>query len=164
MLFRSVALRPHELAKRAAEYIKTLANAPGCRVFTKALRYLFENLESLGYLSKDQRMRFDPWTPELCSIVKCPNALGTYDFVFVPAPASSKLSQAAIAAGASPGNGPFLLGVHEVTNEQFENFLLSSHGTNWSIDRVTRAGSGGSTSSSAFARLTNEYQIGRAHV
>jgi formylglycine-generating enzyme required for sulfatase activity len=150
---------PAEIVSRAARHIQTLARQGGCRVFAKSLRYLFENLESLGFLSKEQRQLFEPWMPNLHSFVKCPSALGSYEFIFVPAPTSSKLAAAAAAAGAAAATRPFLLGIHEITNEQFEKFIVSPHGSDWTVDRITRAGRSGTTSPSPFASRTNEYHL-----
>jgi formylglycine-generating enzyme required for sulfatase activity len=151
--------RPTEVIKRAARYVQTLARQGGCRVFGKSLRYLFENLESLGFLDTNQRMLFEPWIPSLCSSVKCPSSLGGYEFIFVPAPTSPKLAAASAVAGAGAATKPFLLGIHEITNEQFETFILSPHGRDWTVDRITRAGSSGLKSPSPFASRTNEYHL-----
>jgi len=150
---------PRELVEQARRCVTNLAREGHCRVFTQSLRFLMQNLESLGYLSTAERVQLDPWTSNLSSILRYPGALGIYGFVLVPGACSQKIARTAKAAGATEATAPFLLGVHEVTNEQFANFILSPEGFDWAVERVTRAGSDGSTPPSPCASRTNEYHL-----
>ena len=37
--------------------------------------------------------------------------------------------------------GPYLIGVHEVTNRHFKEFIFSEGGEEWTVERMTRAAS-----------------------
>jgi len=149
---------PRGLVEDAKRHVVRLAREGQCRVFTRSLRFLMHNLESVGYLSAAERVRLDPWTQDLASILKQPNPLGNYEFVLVPGPSSQKIAHTAKAVGIEEARTPFLLGVHEVTNEQFARFILSTEGSDWAVERITRAGSEGAPSS-PYAPYTNEYHL-----
>lgn len=150
---------PRDLVEQAKRCFINLAQQGHCRVFTQSLRFLMQNLQSLGYLSTAERVQLDPWTPNLTSFLKYPAALGKYGFVLVPGASSQKIARMAKATGTAEETAPFLLGIHEVTNEEFAQFISSPEGSDWAVERVTRAGSDGSTPSSEYASLTNEYHL-----
>jgi formylglycine-generating enzyme required for sulfatase activity len=147
------------ILRQSVNLIRRLARQGNCQVFAHPHRYLFQNLESLGYVSRKVRTLLEPWIPELCPILSCPNSLGRYELLLVPSPSSSKLKGKAIAAGGFVSTSPFLLGIHEITNDQFREFILSPQGVDWSVERITRAASESGSPQSKFASLTTEYHL-----
>jgi formylglycine-generating enzyme required for sulfatase activity len=128
-------------------------------VFQGNLRYLVTNLKALGYLSESDALLVDPWPPHLECILRPPAAIPDYEFVLVPPASSAAIRRAVIKAGAAYTAEAFLLGRHEITNEQFARFYDSPAGGPWAIEEVTRAASKGSHALSLRSLLTNEYHL-----
>jgi formylglycine-generating enzyme required for sulfatase activity len=148
-----------ELAGRAKQHVIELAKEGGCRVFARSLRFLMQNLEALGYLTNAERVSADPWAADdLGALLLRSPTLRSCEFTLIPSPRSAKLDQLADQTGVTKCGDPFLLGVHEVTNEQFEAFIQSPEGDEWTVERITRAGSDGAPSSKC-AAYTNEYHL-----
>ena len=60
-----------------------------------------------------------------------------------------------------PLDRPYLMGVSEVTNAQFQEFLESAAGRDWDVAKVTRAGGGAVSNKNAL--YTNEYHLYHWH-
>lgn len=146
-----------KIVDEATRLITTLAIQGSGRVFNHSIRFLMQNLESLAYVTPSMREKLDPWTPALANILHNRTVLGTYEFVLVPGISSQKIADIARRATVKETAAPFLMGVHEITNEQFESFINSN--TEWAVERVTRAGNDGLNPPSPFAAFTNEYHL-----
>jgi formylglycine-generating enzyme required for sulfatase activity len=156
---QSNAAIARDLAGRAKRHVIELAKEGGCRVFARSLRFLMQNMEALGYLTSAERASVDPWaSDDLGALLLRSQTLPSCEFTLIPAPRSPKLDQLADQTGVTKCGKPFLLGVHEVTNEQFQSFIQNPEGDEWTVERITRAGSDG-TPSSRFAPYTNEYHL-----
>jgi formylglycine-generating enzyme required for sulfatase activity len=78
----------------------------------------------------------------------------------MPPVGSDKVRRLAERAGVGPEpDKPFLLGLHEVTNEHYYDFYKSETGKQWAIEEVTRAASKVSHALSMRSLLTNEYHL-----
>jgi len=148
-----------KLVDEATKLILNLAAQGNARVFNHSIRFLMQNLEALGYVTATVRGELDPWTPTLANILAHTTALGAYEFVLVPGIFSRKIANIVREATVEESAAPFLMGVHEITNEQFARFIMSKEGAEWAVERVTRAASDGSNPPSPFAARTNEYHL-----
>lgn len=154
LLARGIVIR--DLGRSAWKLMTELARSRDPRVFSPWYRHLARNLQELGALSRDEAAALDPWDAAVDSIIRPPGRLPGYEMVLVP-PSDDE-------AGAAP----FLLGLHEVTNEHYLSFLQSTptnseqdstvQGPEWRIPRMTLAGAGTSSRSRNFV-LSNEYHL-----
>lgn len=139
------------------QLMRRLAVDDPFRIYSPWLRYLSTNLASIGALSPEEAMALDPWTSEVSSIIAPPFRLPEYDMALVPPP------------DAAPDGEAFLLGVHEITNEQVCQFLWAPsskedddptvQGQEWRVSRMTIAGTGKGGSLSPNSQLSNEYHL-----
>ncbi len=148
---------PRDLGRSAWQLITGLARSHGSRVFTPWFRHLAHNLRELGALTDEEALALDPWDNLVSSIIRSPCRLQPrYEMVLVPPPDDAS------------GAAPFLLGLHEVTNEQYLSFLMATpsepdrdstvQGPEWRVSRMTLAGAGRSHRSPNFV-LSNEYHL-----
>lgn len=133
-------------------------------VFSSSFRYLGHNLEAMGLLSYAERAEIDPWCcSEVNTIVRAPSHLPQYEMVLIPPPAEDAVPtdlQLNGSANMVPGIGsPFLIGVHEVTNEDYLEFAKSEEGQDWRVEAMTIAGGKQLNNLSRFAEFANEYHL-----
>jgi formylglycine-generating enzyme required for sulfatase activity len=155
---------PRALVDLAVSTIARLARRHDKSVFSSCLRYLGHNLEAMGLVSAAERQEIDPWSDDaIRAIVNGPQLLDSYTMVLVPAPSDAAVPQYLrneCIDDKAPGLGhPFLLGVREVTNDDFLTFLLSDEGENWRVENITIAGSADGKARSPFAKFANEYYL-----
>lgn len=146
-----------KLAVEGWQLMRRLAADDPFRIYSPWLRYLSTNLASIGALSPAEATALDPWSPEVSSIIAPPFRLPEYDMALVPPPR------------AAPDGEAFLLGVHEITNEQVRQFLWAPsskenddptvQGREWQVSRMTIAGTGKGGSLSPNSQLSNEYHL-----
>jgi len=150
---REGAITADKIAQDGWDLMVRLAKQGGGRVFSKSYRYLVENLATLG--AKDAE-RINPWIPSVLQIIRAPFALQNYEMALIPPYPGAE------------GGDPFLLGVHEITNRQYLQFLLdqrSEHedttiqGREWTVSRMTLAGAGKDGERSPNYVLSNEYHL-----
>lgn len=161
----SQALRKRSLARSVPTWISALAHKGQYEVFAAQYRYLVTNLLKLGCLSADEARVLDPWSKVESVIQTHPTALPGYEMRLIPACTSKGIREWAGQKGkcgsrTGDAGGPFLIGLHEVTNVDFQRFVEdpSGSGLDWSVERVTRAGSAGAPQSPHVQR-TNEYHL-----
>lgn len=133
-------------------------------VFSSSYRYLGHNLEAMGLLSYAERAEIDPWCcNEVNKIVRAPSRLPQYKMTLIPRPAEDAVPtdlQLNGSANMVPGLGrPFLIGVHEVTNEDYLEFVKSEEGQDWRVEAMTIAGGKQPDKLSRFAEFANEYYL-----
>lgn len=161
-MLRSAGVGERRFGEEAWQLLVGLAESGGYQVFSPSYRYLVSNLLQIGGLSQAQAKLLDPWRGRISKIVRGPlrEEMKGHEMALIPPPPMPN----------SPTNSkPFLLGVHEVTNHEYRRFVASeprandSHctvrGFEWSVRRVTIAGSGDEKSRSENHRLTNEYHL-----
>lgn len=156
------APKPRELGLHAWRHLRALSQKKQLRVFLPAYRFLARSLAQIGGLTKQQAEALTPWTERTNPVVRPPSGAPDYQMVLVPRPTSDDAS------------GPFLLGVHEVTNNHYLEFIQSDprrddtdstiRGREWSVSRMTVAGSAkdekrGAGSLSRNHVLSNEYHL-----
>jgi formylglycine-generating enzyme required for sulfatase activity len=139
------------------QMMRKLASDSPFYIYSPWFRYLAANLCAIGSLSPAAALAVDPWSEQVSLIIAPPFRLNNYQMALVPPPKSSASAK------------PFLLGVHEVTNEQYLHFLKADSsvvdsnatvwGKEWTVNRVTIAGSGSTTPPSPNSTLTNEYHL-----
>jgi len=155
------------IRSRAIELMRSLAAAGGGCVFVASLRHLVPNLRRLGAIDHKEAETLDPWTEPIAASIESrgmvivpaasPKSLRLRDFM---SKRSGRLSPTGSRDGrATVPLAPFLLGVHEVTNAEYEQFVFSDEGKEWRVRRITRAGSTDGVPPSPFARDTNEYHL-----
>ncbi|MFA5033924.1 MAG: SUMF1/EgtB/PvdO family nonheme iron enzyme [bacterium] len=138
--------------------LRGLAAREPFRVYSACYRHIVSNLEKIGALSQHHAAAIEPWIPEVRSIVVSPKRLQDYKMVLVPPPEYDISKK------------PFLLGVHEVTNQHYWRFLITPatsedsdptvQGHEWWVCRITIAGSDSASSQrSQNYDLTNEYHL-----
>jgi len=161
-MLRSADASGRRLGEDAWRLLLGLAKGGGYEVFSPSYRYLVSNLVLIGGLSREEAQLLDPWQGEVSKIVREPlrEEMKGHQMALVPPPPM---------VGPSSRSRPFLLGVHEVTNEEYRRFVASEpragdddctvKGEEWSVGRVTVAGSGDEESRSENHRLTNEYHL-----
>lgn len=149
---------PRALGQAAWRLFRGLAGIGGFRVYNPWYRHLAANLARIGGLTKSETNMVDPWKEPVAAIVHPPRMLPDYEMVLVSAPP----------AVSGRGSRAFLLGVHEVTNKQYLDFVLAPAddvsdstvcGLDWSVGRMTVAGSGQRGSLSSNHLLSNEYHL-----
>lgn len=133
-------------------------------VFSSSFRYLGHNLEAMGLLSYAERAEIDPWCcKEVNTIVRAPSHLPQYKMVLIPPPAEDAVPtdlQLNGSADMAPGIGrPFLMGLREVTNEDYLEFAKSEEGQDWRVEAMTIAGGKQINKLSRFAEFANEYHL-----
>ena len=145
--------------KEAWQLLVGLANKGAYQVFSPSYRHLVSNLSLIGGLSPDEAQLLNPWQGDISEIVRGPlhEAIAGHEMTLIPPPPLGLLSS------------PFLLGVHEITNDEYRQFIESEPlpkqndstvtGAEWSVERVTVAGSGNEESRSPNHLLTNEYHL-----
>lgn len=134
-------------------------------VFCSSLRFIGHNLEAMGLIDRERRTLIDPWMePSVANIVRSPAGLPQYQMVLIPSPHSSAMP--ALASDAHPidpppdSGGPYLIGVREVTNSDYLDFLNSDQGALWRAEQMISAGSEGlKKPTSKYARHANEYYL-----
>jgi len=160
-------LQASHLTKRARRWLGQAARRGKYEVFAAPYRYLVRNLARMACISNDLVEKIDPWYAgeELTGFWRHPSGLPSYEMVLVPeceSAAIRKWGSSRDGCGSQTGDagGPFLIGLHEVTNEEYLRFIedTSGAGREWGIERVTRAGSLGEPLSK-FASRTNEYHL-----
>lgn len=155
LIARGCSLR--ELGVAGWRLIRELAIEGGFRTYIPWYRHLARNLAAIGSLTREESAVLDPWTALTAPIVHPPERLPDYEMVLVPSPRSS-----------SGDARPYLLGVHEVTNQHYLDFITAPSepntdcsviGNEWSVRRMTLAGSGRRNSRSKNHVLSNEYHL-----
>ncbi|RYD73587.1 MAG: hypothetical protein EOP84_21300 [Verrucomicrobiaceae bacterium] len=155
------------LRQAVAALYRSLAGQKRFQVFSPRLRHLPHNLEAMGVITADERIRLDPWSADVLEFAERTPYESAGSLVLVP-PVRDLGLLAKMEEDVAPDdyNGrqvsettPFLLGVSEITNRQFEAFLASQAGEDWRVDRVTRAGAGMAAPISPEAKKTNEYHL-----
>jgi len=161
-MLRSTGNSERSFGMEAWSFLVGLAKGGGYQVFSPSYRYLVSNLRQIGGLSQEEAELLDPWQGEVVKIVRGPlrKEMKGHQMALVPPPTT---------ANSESQSKPFLLGVHEVTNEEYCRFVegtpgLSENdctvkGPEWSVGRVTVAGSGNEKGRSVNHRLTNEYHL-----
>lgn len=161
-MLRSAGVGERRFGVEARRFVVGLAQGGGYQVFSPSYRYLVSNLLQLGGFSRDEAQLLDPWRDEVSNIVRCPlrKEMKDHKMALIPPPPM---------ANSASKSEPFLLGVHEVTNDEYRRFVGSEpdpsdddctvQGPEWSVRRVTVAGSGDEKSRSDNHRLTNEYHL-----
>lgn len=142
-----------QLGRDAWAMLRRFAEQRTFRVFCPSFRYLASNLRNLGAISECSFHMLEPWTGDLCNILAPPMRMPSYEMALIPG---------------SDATEPFLLGVHEVTNQQYLSFLEREpveddndslvNGREWTVTRMTVAGSRGGTMSPNNI-LSNEYHL-----
>ncbi|MGA8262465.1 MAG: SUMF1/EgtB/PvdO family nonheme iron enzyme [Arenicellales bacterium] len=132
-----------ELGRDAWKQVRKVAAGGGFRIYEPAYRYLAENLCRIGCITEREANLLTPWTSATTSVVRPPKCAADYHLVVIcprsKGPSSEEEKKA------------FLLGVHEVTNALYLNFIQSSRGSTladptvdgqqWAVTRMTSAGS-----------------------
>ncbi|MCP4546095.1 MAG: SUMF1/EgtB/PvdO family nonheme iron enzyme [bacterium] len=108
-------------------------------LFSPWYRYLFPNLVDMGRIKQSLANDLDPWSTQINEIFQPPKGIPHYALVLVPT------------------QSPFVIGVHEITNMQYERFTSSEE--DWRVETMTRAASGEIQPPSRFSELTNEYHL-----
>ena len=141
--------------------VRRLAAEGGYKVFNRSLRFLVANAVRMRILSEGEGADFDPWPPNIAAIVSSPKQIPDYELVLVP-PYDGESRQPKFPAtlvNKSNGN-PFLIGLHEITNQHFHMFLQSQSGRDWTVERIRRSAlEDGAHLRSPKADLTNEYHL-----
>lgn len=152
------------LVDLAKAKIAECADRRDLSVFSPCFRYLGHNLEAMGLLSYAERTAIDPWcASNIRQIVRGPARLPGYKMVLVSPPPEEAvpkdLQQVGLVSKA-PGLGhPFLMGVREVTNADYLDFVQSDEGRDWRVEAMTIAGGNRNGRRSRFADLANEYYL-----
>jgi formylglycine-generating enzyme required for sulfatase activity len=161
----SQSLRRKSLASSVTIWISNLAKREQYELFAAQYRYLITNLMRLGCFSAEEATVLDPWTKVSDAILTRPAALTGYEMRLVPKCTSKNIRTWAGPKGkcgskTGDADGPYLIGLHEVTNQDFQRFVedIQGSGPDWSVEKVTRAGSLGAPQSQ-YAQMTNEYHL-----
>ncbi len=132
-------------------------------VFSPCLRYLGHNLEAMGLIQPRERLSLDPWCEQTVQeIIRRPMGLPDYAMVLVPDPDPKSEPESfrdRLEVTCAQTRGPVLLGVREVTNQDFLTFLQTADGIPWRVEEMTVAGSGAKQAPSRFAQYANEYYL-----
>lgn len=145
-----------DIGRLSSAFLRSLARRGDYRIFSPWYKHLASNLAAMQAVDRSYAARLNPWSPEVSAIVQPPQALTDYEFAIVPP------------VNYEHGQEPFLLGVHEVTNQQYLSFVCSEspaltdstvNGREWAVERMTvKAGSRGEELSANHV-LSNEYHI-----
>lgn len=151
------------LGQEARQLLIGLAKNGDYSIFCPNYRYLVSNLSLLDAFSTQEARLLDPWSEDVSEIVRSPRIEGMNDYpmVLVPPPVSPQEGLR---------GSPFLLGVREVTNEEYHRFVADRsypgdstvNGLDWSVERVTIAGKGNANNNLQLSPnhlLTNEYHL-----
>jgi formylglycine-generating enzyme required for sulfatase activity len=151
-------INAEHLAMSIRAHIMNLAAQGNFAVFDRTIRYLVPNALRMGILTSADAEEIDPWTPDIKAVTSSPPALPRYEMVFIPPVIAShkSLSQP---PGTHIDDEPFLLGLHEITNQDYERFIRSERGQEWSPERTRNVSPKGSSTSSEAAQKTNEYNL-----
>jgi formylglycine-generating enzyme required for sulfatase activity len=145
-----------QIGDLGASFLRSQARSENFRVFSPWYRHLAKNLAMLSALHDSYANALDPWSADVLNIVRQPGASPDYEFAVVP-PVDWRKDR-----------GPFLLGVHEVTNRQYLAFIRSTgadepdptvNGREWAVERMTVAAGRRGDKLSVNHLLSNEYHL-----
>ena len=145
-----------EIGNLASHFLRSLARYKEYRIFSPWYRNLVNNLTMMQAIDCMYAEKLNPWTAEVAEIVKPFQVSKDYEFAIVPPIKFKK------------GQHPFLLGKHEVTNEQFLSFIHSTppvnedstvNGNEWAVERMTVAAGCSQKKLSTNHILSNEYHL-----
>lgn len=145
-----------DIRHRGTNLLRLLAQRGDYRIFSPWYKHLASNLATMQAIDISYAEQLNPWSPEVSAIVRPPRALTGYQFAIVPP------------VGYKHGEDPFLLGVHEVTNQEYLSFVcgdtpagadLTVNGREWAVERMTVAAGGSGRELSANRVLSNEYHM-----
>lgn len=143
------------IRRLGTNFMRSLALGGDYRLFSPWYKHLATNLAAMGVLDGEAAEQLSPWTPDVEEIVRAPRSLRDYAFAIVP-PIGYQVDQA-----------PFVLGIHEVTNQEYLAFIEGAtpandpalDGREWAVERMTVAAGRQGEALSANHALSNEYHL-----
>lgn len=163
--YKEIEYSSEKLNEYCSDILVDYAKRGDYSLFSSCLRFVGHNLEVMGYIDQNERFQIDPWVDDkLSKIFEGSASLSKFKMALVSStdtdciPDRLKKSYPDQIVS-NKINKPFLIGVREITNEDFLCFLDSSEGQQWRVENITVAGGGDDNLLSKYAKYANEYYL-----